>query len=63
MIVKLGAAIVVLLALAASVTLSTYLMIDLPEPKITTSGTATIGGPFTLVATNGESVSDRTYWR
>jgi hypothetical protein len=42
MIVKLGTAIVVLLALAASITLSTYLMIDLPEPKITTSGTATI---------------------
>ena len=61
MIVKLGAAIVVLLALAASVTLSTYLMIDLPEPNITASGTATIGGPFTLVATNGESVSDQTY--
>jgi protein SCO1 len=61
MIVKLGAAIVVLLALAASVTFSTYLMIDLPEPKITTSGTAAIGGPFTLVATNNETVSDQTY--
>jgi protein SCO1/2 len=61
MIVKLGAAIVVLLALAASVTFSTYPMIDLPEPKITTSGTAAIGGPFTLVATNNETVSDQTY--
>jgi protein SCO1/2 len=61
MIVKLGIAIVVLLALAASVTLNTYLMLDLPEPKITTSGTAAIGGPFTLVATNGEIVSDQTF--
>jgi protein SCO1 len=61
MMVKLGAAIVVLVALAASVTFSTYLMIDLPEPKTTTSGTAAIGGPFTLVATNNEAVSDQTY--
>jgi len=28
---------------------------------VTTSGTATIGGPFTLVATNGQNVSDQTY--
>ena len=28
---------------------------------VTTSGVATIGGPFTLVATNGQSVSDQTY--
>jgi len=58
MIVKLGIAIVILLALAASVTLITYLMIDVPEPKITPSGTAAIGGPFTLVATDDENVSD-----
>src|SRR5258708_26771850 len=32
-----------------------------PMPKVTTSGTAAIGGPFTLVATNGEDVSDRIY--
>lgn len=30
-------------------------------PKVITSGTATIGGPFTLVATNGEDVTDLTY--
>jgi protein SCO1/2 len=30
-------------------------------PKVITSGTAAIGGPFTLVATNGEDVSDQTY--
>lgn len=28
---------------------------------VSTSGTATIGGPFTLVATNGQNVSDQTY--
>jgi len=61
MIVKLGAAIVVLLALAGSIILNTFLMMDRPEPKITTSGTAAIGGPFTLVATNDETVSDQTY--
>lgn len=61
MIVKLGVAIVVLLALAASVFLSTSLMIELPEPKITRSGTAAIGGPFTLIATSGETVSDQTF--
>ena len=32
-----------------------------PIPKVITSGTAAIGGPFTLVATNGEDVSDETY--
>ena len=32
-----------------------------PMPKVITSGTAAIGGPFTLVATNGEDVSDQTY--
>jgi protein SCO1/2 len=28
---------------------------------VTTSGTAAIGGPFTLVATDGQMVTDRTY--
>jgi protein SCO1/2 len=32
-----------------------------PVPEVITSGTAAIGGPFTLVATNGEDVSDQTY--
>jgi protein SCO1/2 len=38
-----------------------------PEPivgksqPVTTSGTAAIGGPFTLVATDGQMVTDRTY--
>src|SRR5712691_6986886 len=32
-----------------------------PLPRTTTSGTAAIGGPFTLVATNGESVTDQSF--
>ncbi|MFH1343419.1 MAG: SCO family protein [Pseudomonadota bacterium] len=32
-----------------------------PRPTITTSGNAAIGGPFTLIATNGEIVTDQTY--
>ena len=32
-----------------------------PVPSVTTSGTAAIGGPFTLVTTSGEDVSDQTY--
>jgi protein SCO1/2 len=32
-----------------------------PVPRIATSGVAAIGGPFTLVATNGENVSDQAY--
>jgi protein SCO1/2 len=32
-----------------------------PMPKVITSGMAAIGGPFTLVATNGEDVSDEMY--
>lgn len=32
-----------------------------PLPTIRTSGNAAIGGPFTLIATNGEIVADQTY--
>jgi len=32
-----------------------------PLPRTATSGTAAIGGPFTLVATNGESVTDQSF--
>lgn len=31
------------------------------KPRIETSGTAAIGGPYTLVATDGHEVTDRTY--
>jgi len=47
--------------LAAGVfTTAVALRIVSPVPKVITSGTAAIGGPFTLVATNGEDVSDQT---
>lgn len=32
-----------------------------PLPRTTTSGTAAIGGPFTLLVTNGESVTDQSF--
>jgi len=51
-----------LLLLAAAVfTTAVALLIVRPPPKVTTSGTAAVGGPFTLVANNGENVSDQTY--
>ena len=50
---------VVLVAAAALAGTESLLIIRLSE--VATSGRATIGGPFTLVATNGQTVSDRTY--
>src|SRR5712675_783338 len=48
--------------LAAGVfTTAVALRIVSPVPKVITSGTAAVGGPFALVATNGEDVSDETY--
>lgn len=47
--------------LAAAVLAVAALLVASPRPKDIASGTATIGGPFTLVATNGQAVSDRTY--
>jgi protein SCO1/2 len=62
------------LALAAVVALATagaWLVLSLPPPisasgpvfvgKTITTGTASIGGPFTLVSTNGDTVTDRVY--
>jgi len=50
------------LALAvAGIVAAEALLIMSSRPRVTTSGTATIGGPFTLVATNGQNVTDRTY--
>lgn len=37
------------------------LLMNAHSPKTTASGPATIGGPFTLVATNGQNVSEQTY--
>ena len=57
--------IIVALAFASSVAISWGLrFVNLgprPLPRTTTSGAAAIGGPFTLAATNGEVVTDRTY--
>lgn len=56
---------IVVLALASSFAISWGLRFvnfgSRPLPKTTTSGAAAIGGPFRLVATNGEVVTDRTY--
>jgi protein SCO1/2 len=57
--------IIVALAVASPVAISWVVRVVSsglrPLPKTTTSGTAAIGGPFTLVATNGEAVTDQTY--
>ena len=57
--------IIVALAISTSVAIAwalrTISPVTMPLPKPTTSGTPLIGGPFTLVATNGEVVSDQTY--
>ena len=57
--------IIVALAVAGSVAIGWGLrFVNLgsrPLPRTTTSGAAAIGGPFTLVATYGEVVTDRTY--
>jgi protein SCO1 len=36
------------------------LMGGVPPPRVATSGTAAIGGPFKLVSTNGENVTDQS---
>jgi protein SCO1/2 len=55
--------IVIVLALAAAGALRAAWMslVAIPMPRVATSGTAAIGGPFTLVSTNGDNVTDQTY--
>src|SRR5258708_1415194 len=36
-------------------------LLAIPVPRVVTSGTAAIGGPFTLVSTHGGNVTDQTY--
>src|SRR5258708_33310118 len=36
-------------------------LLAIPVPRVVTSGTAAIGGPFTLVSTNGEQVTEQRY--
>lgn len=48
--------------LLGGVVLGTFLRLRvMTTGTVTTSGTAAIGGPFTLVATNGQNISDQTY--
>jgi protein SCO1/2 len=51
----------ILLLPAAVLALAAALLAMRPVPKVITSGTAAIGGPFTAVANNGEGVTDQTY--
>jgi len=37
------------------------LIVGPPEPRVASSGTAAIGGPFQLVSMNGETVTDQSY--
>jgi len=55
--------IVIVLALAAAGALGAawVSLVASPVPRLATSGTAAIGGPFTLVSTNGDNVTDQTY--
>jgi protein SCO1/2 len=49
------------LALSAAGTAAVALLMVSPVPKVSTSGTAVVGGPFRLVATDGQDVSDQAY--
>lgn len=57
--------IIVALAVASSVAISWAMRVVSsglrPPPRTTTSGVAAIGGPFALIATNGQVVTDQTY--
>ena len=55
--------IVIVLALAAAGALGAawVSLVATPAPRVATSGSAAIGGPFTLVSTNGDNVTDQTY--
>jgi protein SCO1/2 len=51
---------VALVVISVGVTASVLFVAGV-RPGVASSGTAQIGGPFTLVATDGATVSDRTY--
>ncbi|EIG62834.1 SCO family protein [Bradyrhizobium sp. WSM1253] len=61
--IRIGRPLILALAFAAVGALATAgaLLVAPPPPKSITTGTASIGGPFTLVSTDGKSVSDQTY--
>lgn len=58
---KLLIAVMLALAAASAVAAGFVLFVSPPAPVVTTSGTAAIGGPFTLVSTRGGTVTDQTY--
>ena len=58
---KVLIAIVLTLAAAGALGAAWVSLVEAPAPKVATSGTAAIGGPFTLVSTNHGSVTDQTY--
>ena len=58
---KVLVAIVLTLAAAGALGAAWVLLVEAPAPKVATSGTAAIGGPFTLVSTNDGNVTDQTY--
>jgi protein SCO1/2 len=53
--------IALVLAAASALALAEAWLVVTPHPKVVTSGTAAIGGPFTLLTTDGTSASDETY--
>jgi len=58
---KVLIAIVLTLAAAGALGAAWVSLVEAPAPKVATSGTAAIGGPFTLVSTNDGKVTDQTY--
>ena len=58
---KVLVAIVLTLAAAGALGAAWVSLVEAPAPKVATSGTAAIGGPFTLVSTNDGNVTDQTY--
>ena len=58
---KVLIAIVLALAAAGALGVAWVSLVEVPAPKVATSGTAAIGGPFTLVSTNDGNVTDQTY--
>jgi len=58
---KVLIAIVLALAAAGALGAAWVSLVEVPAPKVATSGTAAIGGPFTLVSTNDGNVTDQTY--
>src|SRR5258708_5691407 len=54
-------AIVIALAAAGAFGAAWVSLVEIPAPRVATSGTAAIGGPFTLVSTHGGNVTDQTY--